>query len=94
MRAIVVSVLIAAFLSGMPLVVHADQYHHGLGAYDEYHESHSGGWWLENHPNRVRAHHPEWARNGDRDAHRRGRDRDRRNQHRAGWKHERHHDWL
>ena len=43
LRAFVASAVIAGFLSAVPALVHADEYHHGWGDYDEHHEWHPGG---------------------------------------------------
>ena len=94
LRAFVASAVIAGFLSAVPALVHADEYHHGWGDYDEHHEWHPGGWWFENHPDWVRVHHPEWARNGDWDEHRHWHDRDWWKEYHARWAHKHHHDWF
>jgi len=38
LRAFVASAVIAGFLSGVPALVHADEYHHGWGDYHEHHD--------------------------------------------------------
>jgi hypothetical protein len=85
---------IVGFLSGVPILVHADEYHHGLGDYDQSHAWHPSSWWLEHHPNWVRAHHPEWAKNGDWDKYRQWHDRTWWKEHDAKWTHEHHPDWF
>jgi hypothetical protein len=94
MRAFVASAVIAGFLSGVPVAVHADTYHHGYGDYDAQHVWHPDNWWVENHPNWVRDHHPEWAKNGDWDANHHWHDRDWWKAHHPNWVHEHHHDWF
>lgn len=94
MRAVVASLVVAGFLSGVPALTHADDLHHGWGDYDQQHSWHSSDRWLDNHPNWVRNHHPEWARNGDWDEHHRWHDRDWWKQHDPKWAREHHHDWF
>jgi hypothetical protein len=36
---------------------------HGVGAFDSGHVWHDAGWWHQNNPGWVTAHHPEWAAN-------------------------------
>ena len=92
-RTFITSIFIAGFLSGIPTMVHAKK-PPGWGDYDEHHEWHHSGWWLEHHPNWVRTHHPEWALNGDWDKHHHWHDRDWWKAHHAQWSHEHHPDWF
>jgi hypothetical protein len=93
-RSFLAGIVIAGFLSGMPALVHADEYHHGSGAYDEQHQWHPSDWWMEHNPNWVRTHHAEWAKNGDWDEHHHWHDRDWWKQHNPQWAKEHHHDWF
>jgi hypothetical protein len=94
-RRIVASAVIAAFLGGLPALAHAAPYHPGWGDYDVHHAWHPDYWWMENHPNWVRAHHPEWAKNGDWDEHHHyWHDRSWWVRHDPEWVHKHHHDWF
>jgi hypothetical protein len=93
-RTFVASAVIAGFLSGVPALVHADEYHHGWGDYDQHHVWYPENWWLQHHPDWVRAHHPEWLAKGDWDGHHHWRDRDWWKAHDAQWAHEHHPDWF
>jgi hypothetical protein len=94
LRGFVAGLVVAGFLSGMPVLVHADEYHQGPGAYDEHHHWHSGDWWVQNQPNWVHSHHPEWAKNGDWDEHHHWHDRAWWKAHDPKWAREHHHDWF
>jgi hypothetical protein len=97
LRAFVAGAVVAGFLSGvpaLPALVHADQYHPGVGAYDQHHTWHTSSWWLEHHPDWVQAHHPEWAKNGDWDQHHHWHDRAWWKTHDPKWSHEHHPDWF
>jgi hypothetical protein len=94
MRGLVASLVIAGFLSGVPALAHADQLYHGWGDYDQHHEWHSSDWWLDNHPNWVKAHHPQWAKNGDWDDQHHWHDRHWWKKHDPNWAREHHHDWF
>jgi hypothetical protein len=88
----VATAVIAGLLAGVPALVHADEYHHRWGDYDEHHEWQAGHWQFENHPNWVRAQHPKLTTNGDWDEHHWHSDW--RKEHHARWTHRHHHDWL
>jgi hypothetical protein len=95
LRGFVAGAVIAGFLSGVPVMAHADPYpppH--WGAYGENHVWHQGPWWMEHHPNWVREHHPESAQYGDWGPHHHWHDRDWWRHHDARWAHEHHPDWF